>query len=100
LEPRHRLVDAIDQMPRGDLGERIAQIRLRVHAVELRRLHGISLTYNLGVAIFSGFTPAITTAMVNWTGAPISLAFYLMGASLISSIAVLTLNDRTGEALS
>jgi MHS family proline/betaine transporter-like MFS transporter len=64
------------------------------------RATGVSLTYSLGVAIFGGFTPAITAALVNWTGAPISLAFYLMGAALVSSIAVTTLEDRSGEKLS
>jgi hypothetical protein len=64
------------------------------------RATGISLTYSLGAAICGGFTPAITTAMVNWTGAPVSLTFHLMGASLVGSIAVPTLNGRTGEMLS
>jgi MFS family permease len=64
------------------------------------RATGISLTYSLGVTIFGGFTPAIVTALVGWTGRPIFVAFYLMGAAVISSIAMLTLRDRTAEALS
>jgi MHS family proline/betaine transporter-like MFS transporter len=64
------------------------------------RATGISLTYSLGVTIFGGFTPAITTALVDWTGKPIAVAFYLMGAACVSSIAVFALTDRTGEALS
>ncbi|MBR0715620.1 hypothetical protein [Bradyrhizobium liaoningense] len=64
------------------------------------RATGISLTYSLGVAIFGGFTPAIITALVNWTGRPIAVAFYLVGAALISLLTVLTLRDRTGEVLS
>ena len=64
------------------------------------RATGISLTYSLGVAIFGGFTPAIITALINWTGRPIAVAFYLAIAALISLMTVLTLKDRTGEVLS
>ena len=63
------------------------------------RATGISLTYSLGVAIFGGFTPAIITALISWTGQPVTVAFYLMGAAVISFAAVLTLTDRTGEVL-
>jgi MHS family proline/betaine transporter-like MFS transporter len=64
------------------------------------RATGISLTYSLGVAIVGGFTPAIITALISWTAQPVSVAFYLMGAALISLVTVLTLKDRTGEVLS
>ena len=64
------------------------------------RATGISLTYSLGVAIFGGFTPAIITALISWTAQPVSVAFYLMGAALVSLITVMTLKDRTGEVLS
>ena len=64
------------------------------------RATGISLTYSLGVAIFGGFTPAIITALISWTAQPVAVAFYLMGAAVISLATVLTLTDRTGETLS
>ena len=64
------------------------------------RATGISLTYSLGVAVFGGFTPAIITALIGWTAQPVSVAFYLMAAALISLVTVLTLKDRTGEVLS
>ena len=64
------------------------------------RATGISVTYSLGVAIFGGFTPAIITALISWTAAPVSVAFYLMGAAAVSLIAVIALTDRTGEILS
>ena len=63
------------------------------------RATGISLTYSLGVAVFGGFTPAIITALINWTGKPISVVFYLMGAATISLATVITLKDHTGEVL-
>jgi MHS family proline/betaine transporter-like MFS transporter len=64
------------------------------------RATGISLTYSLGVAVFGGFTPAIITALIDWTAQPVSVAFYLMGAAAISLVTVLTLTDHTGEVLS
>jgi MHS family proline/betaine transporter-like MFS transporter len=64
------------------------------------RATGVALTYSLGVTIFGGFTPAIITALISWTGKPISVAFYLMGAATVSFIAMLMVKDRTGEVLS
>lgn len=64
------------------------------------RATGISLTYSLGVAVFGGFTPAIITALIGWTAQPVAVAFYLMGAAIISLATILTLKDRTGEVLS
>lgn len=64
------------------------------------RATGIALTYSLGVAVFGGFTPAIITALIGWTGQPVSVALYLMAAACISLITVLTLQDHTGEVLS
>ncbi len=64
------------------------------------RATGIALTYSFGVAIFGGFTPAIITALISWTAASVSIAYYLMGAALVSLIAVLTLSDKTGKTLS
>ena len=63
------------------------------------RATGISVTYSLGVAIFGGFTPAIITALISWTAAPVSIAFYLMGAAAISLVTVIALTDHTGEEL-
>jgi MHS family proline/betaine transporter-like MFS transporter len=40
------------------------------------------------------------TALIDWTAQPVSVAFYLMGAALISLAAVFTLTDHTGEVLS
>jgi MHS family proline/betaine transporter-like MFS transporter len=57
------------------------------------------VAYSVGVTLFGGFTPAIITALAGWTGSPISVAFYLMGAASMSAIAVFILKDRTAEAL-
>jgi MHS family proline/betaine transporter-like MFS transporter len=63
------------------------------------RATGTSVAYSVGVTLFGGFTPAIITALAGWTGSPISVAFYLMGAASMSAIAVFILKDRTAEAL-
>jgi hypothetical protein len=39
-------------------------------------------------------------ALINWTAQPVSVAFDLMGAALVSLVTVLTLTDHTGEVLS
>lgn len=63
------------------------------------RATGIALTYSLGVAIFGGFTPANITALISWTGTPVSTAYYLMGAAAVSFVTVLLVTDHTGEEL-
>jgi MHS family proline/betaine transporter-like MFS transporter len=63
------------------------------------RATGISISYSLGVATFGGFTPMILTALINETGAPVSVAYYLMGTSVISLITVLCLKDRSKDDL-
>lgn len=50
------------------------------------RYSGIALTYNLGNALFGGFTPLIATALIYRTGILISPAYYLMLVAAISLI--------------
>ena len=63
------------------------------------RATGIALTYSFGVALFGGFTPANITALIGFTGTPVAIAFYLMGAAAISFVTVLLVTDRTGQQL-
>lgn len=63
------------------------------------RATGVSVTYSVGVVLFGGFTPVLLTALIGWTGQPVSIAYYLMGAAAISFLAVLTSKDRTGDVL-
>lgn len=64
------------------------------------RSTGIALSYNSSVTLFGGFTPSIAMLLINKTGDGAALAYYLMGAAMLSLIALLYLRDRTGENLS
>jgi MFS transporter, MHS family, proline/betaine transporter len=63
------------------------------------RSTGIALTYGLAVAIFGGFTPAITSALINYTGNKLSVALWLMASAVISSVALMFVKDRSRQAL-
>ena len=41
------------------------------------RSTGLGFSYNIGVMVFGGFTPWLVTAMIGWTGDPLSPSFYL-----------------------
>ncbi len=63
------------------------------------RVSGISIGYNLALAIFGGFTPFVVASLIAATGTPIVPAFYLIGASIISSLVLLRMREsfRTGS---
>jgi MHS family proline/betaine transporter-like MFS transporter len=63
------------------------------------RCTGIALTYGIAVAVFGGFTPAITSALINFTGNKLSIAFWLMAAAVISSVSLLFIKDRSRVVL-
>ncbi|MDR3440360.1 MFS transporter [Telmatospirillum sp.] len=58
------------------------------------RATGVSLAYSFGVTIFGGFTPAIVTALLGYSGNKLSIAYYLIGAALISAVPILLLDRR------
>lgn len=53
------------------------------------RATGVSLSYSFGVTIFGGFTPAVVTALLGYTGNKLSIAYYLMAAAVISVLPAL-----------
>jgi MHS family proline/betaine transporter-like MFS transporter len=53
------------------------------------RYTSMSIGYNIAVAIFGGFAPFIATWLVRETGSPYAPAAYLIGAAVITGIAVL-----------
>lgn len=53
------------------------------------RSSGIALSYNIAVTIFGGFSPAISTLLIGWTGDNRAIAYYIMFAAIISIIALL-----------
>ncbi|WP_120009469.1 MFS transporter [Teichococcus vastitatis] len=53
-----------------------------------RRLTGLATAYNLQSMIFGGFAPFIASWMIARSGAPVSIAFFIMFAALISALAI------------
>jgi MHS family proline/betaine transporter-like MFS transporter len=49
---------------------------------------GLSVSYSLGVAIFGGFAPFISTWLITATGSKIAPAFYMVFGVLISLVAL------------
>lgn len=60
------------------------------------RATGVSLAYAFGVTIFGGFTPAIVTALLGYTGDKLAIAYYLIGAALFSILPLLLMLRRRG----
>jgi MHS family proline/betaine transporter-like MFS transporter len=73
------------------------QAPLCVAFCELFRTHvrvsGLSIGYNLALATFGGFTPFVVAALIAAIGSPIVPAFYLIGASIISSCVLYRWHD-------
>ena len=53
------------------------------------RASGLSISYAFGVTIFGGFTPVITTALIQYTGDKLIPGFYLIFAATVSLIGLL-----------
>jgi MHS family proline/betaine transporter-like MFS transporter len=58
------------------------------------RVTGLSLSYNLGVTLFGGFSPAIFTWLTATTHDNTSPSFYLMAMAVLSILALLTVMRR------
>jgi MHS family proline/betaine transporter-like MFS transporter len=58
------------------------------------RVTGISLSYNLGVTLFGGFSPVIFTWLTAATHDNISPAYYLMATALITIVATVIVQRR------
>jgi MFS family permease len=59
----------------------------------------LSLFYNIAVAIFGGFGQFIVAWLIQATGDVLAPAYYVIGAAIIGTAAVLPLADRTGQPL-
>jgi MFS transporter, MHS family, proline/betaine transporter len=60
------------------------------------RVTGLSLSYNLGVTIFGGFSPAIFTWLTDVTHDNTAPSFYLMVMAVLSIAAVIIVKRRDG----
>lgn len=58
------------------------------------RVTGVAISYSIGVMVFGGFTPAIVTWLIALTGDKLAIAYYLIGAAVISCIPVLLVRER------
>jgi MFS transporter, MHS family, proline/betaine transporter len=63
------------------------------------RYSGFAVGYNLCVALFGGTTPYVVTWLTGNTGNPMSPAFYVVAAAVISLLTVLMLPETAGKPL-
>jgi MHS family proline/betaine transporter-like MFS transporter len=63
------------------------------------RSGGFGIGYNLSVAIFGGTAPYIATFLIDRTGNPVSPAFYMIFAAVITLVTVLTMRETAGSSL-
>ena len=64
-----------------------------------RRMTGLTTAYNLQSMLFGGFAPFIAAWLISATGQPISIAFFIMLAAVLSAVAVLRLRETAHEQL-
>ena len=57
----------------------------------------MSLVYSVGVALFGGFSPFVSTWLVGASGNKLAPAWYLLGMTLVSLLGLLWLKDFTGR---
>ena len=63
------------------------------------RYSALSLGYSVSVSIFGGTSPLIFTYLLQSTGNPISPAFYIIGAALVSIVATLAIAETARKPL-
>jgi MFS transporter, MHS family, proline/betaine transporter len=59
----------------------------------------MSIGYGIANAVFGGFAPMISIALIQMTGSPVSPAFFVMLAALLSTIAVATIEETAHAPL-
>lgn len=63
------------------------------------RATGLSVVYSTVVAVFSGFSPFVLTWLVHETGNRLAPVWYLATLTLVSTVVLFWLADRSGQAL-
>jgi MFS transporter, MHS family, proline/betaine transporter len=58
------------------------------------RVSGLSLSYNIGVAIFGGFAGFFAQSLIDLTGSRLSPSYYIMATALLSLVALAILRRR------
>ncbi|MEV0701657.1 MFS transporter [Saccharopolyspora sp. NPDC050389] len=60
------------------------------------RATGMSIGYNIGVSVFGGFTPFISTWLIGLSGTSLAPSFYLMFAAAASLLSLVVIRRRIG----
>ncbi len=63
------------------------------------RYTALSVSYGFAVAIFGGFAPLISTALVRMTGDPLAPAYYVILGGVLSFLGTLAVRERMGKPL-
>src|SRR3712207_6335353 len=63
------------------------------------RYSGVSIGYAFGAILGGAFAPMISEMLVQSTGSPLSVAFYIMGTAVVSFAAVSTIRETRGNDL-
>jgi MFS transporter, MHS family, proline/betaine transporter len=63
------------------------------------RSTGVALAYSVSVATFGSFTPAIVTALIDYAGTNLAVAFWLIISAAASAIALFASRDRSRQEL-
>ena len=58
------------------------------------RATGFAVSHALGITLFGGTAQFIITGLIKWTGDPVSAAWYVAPACLVSFVAVLAFKER------
>ncbi len=59
----------------------------------------MALGYSLAVAVFGGYAPYAATRLIAATGSPLSPAFYLIAAAVVSGLVILRLDETAHRPL-
>ncbi|HFC05476.1 MAG TPA: MFS transporter [Rhizobiales bacterium] len=63
------------------------------------RLTGYSISFNLGIGVVGGATPALATWLIVVTGHPLAPAWLLIAAAILAGLTLLWMRDRSREPL-
>ncbi|MGL4860673.1 MAG: MFS transporter [Enterobacteriaceae bacterium] len=63
------------------------------------RASAMSIVYCVGVMIFGGFAQFIVTALIRWTGDPMSPAYYVIICLLLSLIGLRMIKETAGQPM-
>ena len=63
------------------------------------RMSGYSLSFNIGFGLAAGTAPMIATWLIALTGDHLAPAYYLVVFAIVGMVTILTLKDRSREAL-